>query len=452
MMKFTHMITLSTAAMLFLASCEMKNELTGSLTDKVVTGALELGVSVKQPVSHTRADVSGIDTNTFPIEIKGTSEGVDTVVRRYNTLAEMPASISVPVGTYSISSHTPGELQKKMTSPYYAGDTKATVSKDITSTVDVVCRMANSRIQMDYGDDFKEAFSEWTITIDDGSEMALSYTQDNQSPEAVYWSFGDNVDAIKVNITAKTTEGNTVSQRQTFRKADASENYDDVSDNFMGGDALQIEMGAVESATGTVTGVTIHAHITFEDESEAVEIPTTGEDSEEGGSEQPTPNPGENTPTVTCVGKVNSDATSESNIFETGVSYSIEAQNWPTTDVLISTPAGLKSLKVTIIGGNQDFQGAATDLEFNNHEMIGSSLGDMLGKMGVSLPMPEEGMTNYTFPVGQFYGMMEIYGPTKNGQEEGGTYGEDYHEFLITVEDKEGNIVGPLSLKVTINE
>ena len=435
--------------MLFLASCEMKNELTGSLTDKADTGALELGVSVKQPVSQTRADVSGIDTNTFPITVKGTSTGVDTIVRSYNTLAEMPASITVPVGTYSVSSHTPGTLEKKMANPYYAGDTEVSVTKNITSTVEVVCRMANSRIQLNYGDDFKKAFSEWTITIDDGSEMALSYTQENLKPEAVYWYFGDNVTAIKVNITAKTTAGNTVTQSQTFRKADASENYEEVGDNFTGGDALQINMGTVESATGTVTGITINTHITFEDESESVEIPTTGDDDKE----EPTPEPGEGTPTVTCIGKINSDATSESNIFETGVNYSIAAKNWPTTDVLISTPAGLKSLKVTIIGGNKGFQDIATDMNFNNHEMIGSSLGDILESVGGSLPMPEEGMTSYTFPVGQFYVMMELYGPTKNGQEEkDGTYGEDYHEFLITVEDKDGNVVGPLSLKVTINK
>lgn len=435
MMKFTHMITLSTAAMLFLASCEMKNELTGSLTDKVVTGALELGVSVKQPVSHTRADVSGIDTNTFPIEIKGTSEGVDTVVRRYNTLAEMPASISVPVGTYSISSHTPGELQKKMTSPYYAGDTKATVSKDITSTVDVVCRMANSRIQMNYGDDFKDAFSEWTITIDDGSEMALSYTQDNQSPEAVYWSFGDNVDAIKVNITAKTTEGNTVSQRQTFRKADASENYDDVSDNFMGGDALQIEMGAVESATGTVTGVTIHAHITFEDESEAVEIPTTGEDTEEGGSEQPTPNPGEG---------VTLDLPDD-------VTYSILAGNAPSkADAYIASEAGLDKIVVTITAGNDAFQEILVDLTMDGQSFLAENGGvDLIDNADfgnlvttVGSQAPTDGTKEYTFPIGAFFTFLDMTGATDAGK---------HHEFHITVTDKNGEEAQGV-FKVTINE
>lgn len=447
-MKSLHnILILGTAAMLSLASCELKNELTGSLVDKEDTGSIELGVSVKQPVSQTRADVSGIDTNTYPVVIQGTSDGVTDIKHEYETLAEMPASITVPVGQYTLSSHTPGTLEKQMTAPYYAGSTNITVSKDIASKADVVCRMANSRIQMNYGEDFKEAFSQWTITVNDGSEMALSYTQENLTPTPIYWHFENNATTITVNIRATTTAGNTVSESRTFHKSDAETNYEEVGDAFTGGDALEINMGTVTSSTGDLEGITINTNITFEDSSEAVEIPTHDPDPD------PDPPVPEETPTVTCIGKINSEAETEGNIFDTGVIYSITKENWPTTNVVISTPAGLKSMKVTIIGGNEGFQGIADDMAFNNMEMIGSTLGDMLGGMGVNLPMPEKDSTSYTFPVGQFYAMMNLYGPTKNGQEtDNPNYGKDYHEFLITVEDNNGSTVGPLSLKVTITE
>lgn len=450
-MKPLHTFLLGTAAILSLASCELKNELSGSLVNKEDTGAIELGVSVKQPVSQTRADASEIDTNTYPVVIQGTSDGVTDVTYEYNTLSEMPASIIVPVGQYTISSHTPGTLEKQMATPYYAGSTDITVSKDIASKTDIVCRMANSRIQMKYGEDFKEAFSQWTITINDGSEMALAYTQEDLNPTPVYWHFNDNVTAITVNIRAVTTEGNTVTESRTFRKIDASENYEEVGDAFTGGDALEINMGTVTSSTGDLEGIDINTNITFEDSSESVEIPTI--DPEEPTDPSEPGEGGEGAPTVTCIGKINAEAETEGNIFDTGVNYSMAAQNWPTTDVVISTPAGLKSMKVTIIGGNEGFQGIADDMNFNDMEMIGSTLGDMLGGLGVNLPMPEANSTSYTFPVGQFYAMMNIYGPTKNGQEtDSPNYGEDYHEFLITVEDNNGSIVGPLSLKVTITE
>ena len=409
--------------MFFLASCEMKNELTGSLTDKADTGALELGVSVKQPVSQTRADASDIDTNTFPITVKGTSAGVDTIVRNYNTLAEMPASITVPVGTYNVSSHTPGTLEKQMTAPYYSGDTEVTVTKDITSSVNVVCRMANSRIQLNYGEDFKKAFSEWTITIDDGSEMALSYTQENLNPEAVYWYFGDNVTAIKVNITAKTTAGNTVTQSQTFRKADASENYEEVGDNFTGGDALQINMGTVESATGTVTGITIKTHITFEDESESVEIP-----------KGPTPGGG---PVALEL--------------PADVTYSISEGTAPSSaDAYIASEAGLDKIVVTITAGNDAFQAILVDLTMDGQSFLAENggvdlidnadFGNLVSTVGSTAP--KDGDTSYTFPIGAFFTFLNMTGATDPGKQ---------HEFHITVTDKNGETANGV-FKVTINE
>lgn len=452
-MKPLYTFLLGTAAMLSLASCELKNELSGSLVNKEDTGAIELGVSVKQPVSQTRADVSEIDTETYPVVIQSIHDGVTEVIHEYATLAEMPASITVPVGQYTISSHTPGTLEKKMTSPYYAGNTNINVSKDIASKADIVCRMANSRIQMNYGEDFKKAFSEWNITIDDGGEMAMAFTQNELDAAPVYWAFSENAKTITVNIKAKTTTGNTVTDRRVFQKSDASENYEEEGDVFTGGDALEINMGTVESLTGEVTGITIKTNITFEDSSEPVEIPTINPEEPEEPNEPEGGEGTEGTPTVTCIGKINAEAETEGNIFDTGVNYSMAAENWPTTDVVISTPAGLKSMKVTIIGGNEGFQAIADEMAFNNMEMIGSTLGDTLGEMGVNLPMPKENSTSYTFPVGQFYAMMNIYGPTKNGQEEDPlNYGEDYHEFRITVEDNNGSIVGPLSLKVTITE
>lgn len=409
--------------MFFLASCEMKNELTGSLTDKADTGALELGVSVKQPVSQTRADASDIDTNTFPITVKGTSAEVDTIVRNYNTLAEMPASITVPVGTYNVSSHTPGTLEKQMTAPYYSGDTEVTVTKDITSSVNVVCRMANSRIQLNYGEDFKKAFSEWTITIDDGSEMALSYTQENLNPEAVYWYFGDNVTAIKVNITAKTTAGNTVTQSQTFRKADASENYEEVGDNFTGGDALQINMGTVESATGTVTGITIKTHITFEDESESVEIPIG-------------PTPGGDPVTLDL---------------PDDVTYSIEEGTAPSSaDAYIASEAGLDKIVVTITAGNDAFQAILVDLTMDGQSFLAENggvdlidnadFGNLVSTVGSTAP--KDGDTSYKFPIGAFFTFLDMTGATDPGKQ---------HEFHITVTDKNGETANGV-FKVTINE
>lgn len=419
--------------MLSLASCELKNELTGSLSDKEDTGSIELGVSVKQPVSQTRADVSGIDTNTYPVVIQGTSDEVTDIKYEYETLSEMPASIIVPVGQYTLSSHTPGTLEKQMTAPYYAGSTDITVSKDIASKADVVCRMANSRIQMNYGEDFKEAFSQWTITVNDGSEMALSYTQENLTPAPIYWHFDDNVTTITVNIRATTTAGNTVSESRNFRKKDATENYEEVGEAFTGGDALEINMGTVTSSTGDLEGITINTNITFEDSSEAVEIPTHDPDPD------PTPDP-----------PVPGGESVTLNL-PADVTYSMSAGDAPASaDAYIASEAGLDKIIVTITAGNDAFQAILVDLKMDGQSFLAenggvdlidnSDFGNLVATVGSQAPT--NGIKEYTFPIGAFFTFLDMTGATDAGKS---------HEFHITVTDKNGKTANGV-FKVTINE
>lgn len=410
-MKLINIIALSTVAILGLASCEMKNELTGSLVSKEDTGALELGVSVKQPVSQTR--VTEVATNNFPVTIQGTSAEVTAVVKEYATVDEVPSSITVPVGQYTVTSHTPGTLEKKMENPYYSGSTNITVSKGITSEVDVVCRMANSRIQMKYGNDFKEAFSSWTITIDDGTETALAYTESDQNPAPIYWHFGDNITAITVNIKAVTTKGNTVTERRVFQKKDAAEQYEEVGDAFTGGDALEINMGTVESSTGELTGIKITTNITFENESESVEIPTTNPD--EGGDSGTEPPTGDG---------INITEPAGNSFLTDGVDINNGAFPDKEIKILMSVPDGIQNLYVKVETTNSVFEGmvagmgltAENGLDLTSQEAIDQALGNLF-------PLPEAGQTNYSFTLSEtlLYLLKDFDGE---------------HQFMLTVIDK----------------
>lgn len=430
-MKSLHnILILGTAAMLSLASCELKNELTGSLVDKEDTGAIELGVSVKQPVSQTRADVSGIDTNTYPVVIQGTSDEVTDIKYEYETLSEMPASITVPVGQYTLSSHTPGTLEKQMTAPYYAGSTNITVSKDIASKADVVCRMANSRIQMNYGEDFKEAFSQWTITVNDGSEMALAYTQENLNPTPIYWHFGDNVTFITVNIRAVTTAGNTVSASQSFRKSDATENYEEVGDAFTGGDALEITMGTVTSSTGDLEGININTNITFEDSSESVEIPT----------HDPDPDP---TPEPPVTGETISITEPEGNSYLTnGVDLAYGTTDYPESPVVInmSVQNGIQNMFVKVNTTNSTFEMAAGLMGLTSGNGLDLASDDA-ADLGSLFALPQINDTIYSFTLNDALLSLLMNGP--------GYVGE--HKFTLTVIDKNNQQKSAI-LTIRVNE
>ena len=106
------------------------------------------------------------------------------------------------------------------------------------------------------------------------------------------------------------------------------------------------------------------------------------------------------------------------------------------------------------MGGNEGFQGVCDDMGFTDRELVGDTeLGDMLSGLGVNLPMPTANSTNYTFPVGTFYPMMNIYGPTVDADEMDGYKpdGRESHVFQITVEDEAGQKASA-NLSVTIKK
>ena len=428
--------------MCLLASCEMKNELTGSLVNKQDMGTLELAINIKQPVSQTRSEEgSTVSTDNFPVTIQGISDDVVNVTKEYASVSEVPASIEVPVGQYTVISHTPGELEKQMSAPYYSGSTDITVTKDIASEVNVECRMANSRIQMNYGEDFKATFSEWTITINDNTEMAMVFTQTEIDAAPVYWHFSEDATSITVNIRAKTMEGNTVTERRVFKKSDAAENYEEEGEVFTGGDALEINMGTVESSTGEVTGITITTNITFEDSEEAVEIPTVDPDAptepEEPGEGDGEGEGGE-TGAVTLI--LPADAT-----------YSLIAGNAPASaDAYIASEAGLDKIIVTITAGNDAFQAILVDLTMDGQSFLAENGGvDLIDNTDfgnlvttVESQAPADGTKEYTFPIGAFFTFLNMTGATDPGKS---------HEFHITVTDKNGETANGV-YKVTINE
>lgn len=298
-MRKHNVIIFAALVLVGLASCEMREEIKGNKSVKD-TGVLELSVQAKAPVSmqtkageETGADVS---TNGFPVRVYGTDEDNKEEIRNYVVGEDLPESITLPVGNYSIRAHTPGELKKKMSVPYYGTEKALKVEANKTFQETVTCKRENSRMQVVYNADFLANFKTWTITVDDGSETALPFTEkDGTNPAPVYWYFEEGVETVTVNFNATLMTGETVkSQSRTYSRKNAVEGYDDGSEFFTGGDALVFNLGVVENASGKITGFDVKVEITFEDELESVEIPVGDKPTE---PEKPTdpvnPEPGD---------------------------------------------------------------------------------------------------------------------------------------------------------------
>lgn len=452
-----------------LVSCELKDEILGKDEVPTETGLVELGVLVnnKTNVSITRAaaDDAGegqdtsVDPYNFPVSFVHQDADYTLEFDTYDEMKETE-SVELPIGTYTVTAHTPGELQREMDHAYYLGEIDdLTVTSERTAQATVECKMQNSRIALSYEDGFLEAFTTWEITLDDSSDKVLTFTNENGlNLPATYWAIAENCAAIKVNITATTADGETVHESRTITKPNgAASNY------WVGGDALNITMKPSDKPStpdpddpenpeepekpSGVSGIDISVDAFFEStENETVEVPIEGEES--GDDDTPTEpvNPGEG----------EEDGDDEPENPDTGslsmtmpnngaITYTLGGTDKPVTaNVVIKAPDGIKSLKVWIECGNSGFKGIMEQLVSANLDFITTGV-EMVNNPSMSgqlpaIPVPELGDTEFEFPIHAFFGMMDGYGATS----------PNAHIFKIRLEDNAGISIED-ELSVTIN-
>ena len=429
-MKILNIAALGLLATVAFTSCEMKEELYGGKDKGAEQGTLELGVTVKQPFSMSRAET--VSTDNFPVTIEG--DQLDNTLE-YAKASEVPTLLTLPVGDYKVSAHSPIKLEKQMTEPYYAGEGNYTGKAGANEVATVTCKMKNTRVQLAYGDNFLSSFKSWTITIAAGLNNALEYTTASSSPAPVYLNIEEEkIESIVVNVTATTNKGVSVVDSKTFVKSDATEKYTDVNNWFEGGDAITINMGAMKPSTGNVTGITINAKVSFENKNDEVVI----DPSEEGSTETPDAN----APTLTFqkgVDKV-------TYISDNEITYSLSDS--PTSfDATIATPSKIESIVVKITAGNDGFKQTLADMQenidfVNGVDIVGNEKFDsILSLGGEGLIGPKKGDTEYIFPIGVFFTFLNI---TK------ATDPDKAHQFDIVVTDQAGkSTTGTLKVHIT---
>lgn len=411
-----------------LASCEMKDELTGTTTSSQEMGALELDLSVLEPGSRA---INLADQ--FPVHIT-CPDDLDNPEKNkeFSSYSSMENPVQLPVGDYIVSANTAGEIFPIMTAPYYKGSEPLIISAGSTEQVEVVCKMANTKIKLDLPEDF-ETFQSWMITFDAGESKTLTFgtsgDMDGDGSSALYWYLGEEgAQTISMNITATTAEGVEVSQSETFSKSDVEESYEDDENNFVGGDALNIKIDVTdepidpnpdepeETKPEISFGVTVDA--TFNNTNESVTIPVT-----------PGVSGGETTPEPPTGDDEEEDA--PITISDNGTGYltngvAVTGGEFPTdVAVVMNAKNGIQSVYVKITTTNSTFEGMVRDMGLVDGDGMDLASEAAAG-LAYLFPLPQSGATEYTFSMsGTLFGLL------------GNFAGE--HDFMLTVIDAEGN-------------
>lgn len=426
-MKMNKILMLGTIACLGLSSC-MNEDIPSSSS---VQGSISLNVDYLVP-STTRA----VETKDFPVavyELEG-----NKVFAEYEYASQVPAEITMPVGLYYATAHTPGNMDKIMSNPYYQGVDTFEILKDIKTISTVVCRMANGSFTIRYSQDFTSAFSDWQITIDDGSESALIYTKekDGLNPPTMYIDFAKGVKEMNFTFVGTTVDGNRITSANNLTKKQAAEKYDSDTEFFSGGDAIVIDLKPTESMEGKVTGIEVKANISFE-ESEGnfemeVEDKVTDSDTPGEGGEDTPDTPGEGGDPNAIVLTLPADMV-------------VNGDTDPSLgDTHIKAVNGIKSVIVKVTSTSEDMMGALVELggayegiDFENGtEVVGSvGLVALFSDLGQELSVPAEGDKEYVFPIGNFFPFLVIL--------------PGDHTFILSVTDMNGNTKdGQLTLTI----
>lgn len=372
-------------AALSLFSCEMKNEILDGNKNYEDVGYLNLGVYAQNKLSKAATDNgegtdnSPVNVSAFQVEINN-SEGV---YKEFGSYSELQAAgkIELPVGKYTVKAHTPGDIQPKMSSPYYYGETALEIVKDVEKTATVNCKMKNTKIQLVYGETFATVFKSWSITVSDGSSNILTYDQTNPNPSAVYWLIADNVSEITVHIVAFLQDGTKITEDRSITKPEDAE-----SDYWAGSDALTITM---EPGKPNPSGVTIDikVEVSFTDSEVTEEIPVEPDDDNGGTTE---PGEGEDADAPTLSGEY-LNKTADFDIQE-------GTDNFPSVEIKMDVPAGIQSIVVKATTDNESLGPILGGMGFTSGvDLVDTDVPAL--KLALGENIPHGGDKDYTFSV-----------------------------------------------------
>lgn len=418
-----------------LASCEMKNELFDE-KGSGETGILEIGVAVNKAIDNvaTRAGEDDVEEGVaVPVEDdEAAADGFEIDITGADNFSKQliynsgeANSISLPVGTYTVYAHTPGELKSVMDDPYYGGTTTngtIAITSGVTSPASIKCMMENTRIMLGYDEQFLATYKSWAITVESGLEgQVLDAIYDGTGEPPIidkYWDLGDGVASVIVKGTAILREGGaTVPVSKVLTKVNG--------EDFVGAEALNITLvlgsGGVSGSLAGV-GVEVNLFGTEPDSGETVEVPIETEDDNDPPVTPPTP-PVEGAPTVAFPNGQNT------------ATFTLPDDASADATATISTPNGLQRVDVEIIGGNSTFAEIANTMfgggSFNLVEA--ENLKTVFENMGITLPIAGEDTKEYKFPVQSFFELLQ-----NENLSGGATTDPDGHVFNIKVTDMKG--------------
>lgn len=99
----------------------------------------------------------------------------NTVQASWDKLSDYDEDTTFPVGSYTLRAYYGDMEQEGFASPYYEGTADVIISGGATTNVETTCKLTNTKITIEYTDDFKNYFKTYSsfVQSDAGSEITF---------------------------------------------------------------------------------------------------------------------------------------------------------------------------------------------------------------------------------------------------------------------------------------
>lgn len=142
------------------------------------------------------------DVNDFSVSISSLGEQV-CGWSSYKDMREeeMP---ELRVGTYQVKAWYGDVSKEGFELPYFEGNQEFSIKKNETTPVEVTCYLGNAQVKVNYTDEFKNYFSDYSAVIATSLGNEVEYVKDET--RAAYFSPGELIAKVKVKKSGQSTE------------------------------------------------------------------------------------------------------------------------------------------------------------------------------------------------------------------------------------------------------
>lgn len=192
---------------LILVSCAKedtaKNNGMGTFTMKLNATSEVIGLNEKSRAEEAGEGETLIlpDVNDFSVSISSLGEQV-CGWSSYKDMCEeeMP---ELRVGTYKIKAWYGDVSKEGFELPYFEGNQEFSIKKNETTPVEVTCYLGNAQVKVNYTDEFKSYFSDYSAVIATSLGNEVEYVKDET--RAAYFSPGELIAKVKVKKSGQST-------------------------------------------------------------------------------------------------------------------------------------------------------------------------------------------------------------------------------------------------------